>query len=96
METGNYDYEVGDVVYLYYTVVTKEGTCNRQGTCPARYLGEFKDRFDMAGTTYCFTPIRSAKPYAIVRFKPEKVNGKTLSRVIPFGSKPRCYGKVKR
>lgn len=95
METGNYDYEVGDVVYLHYTVVTKEGTRSRRGTCPARYLGEFKDRFDMAGTTYCFTPIRSAKPYTIVRFKPEEVNGEILSSVVPFIVKPLCYGKVK-
>lgn len=96
METGNYDYEVGDVVYLHYTVVTKEGTRSRQGTCPAKYLGRFKDKFGLTGTVYCFKPIGSAEPYEAVQFKPEEVNGETLSSVIPFSFKPCCYGKVKR
>lgn len=100
MEKGNYDYdydyEVGDTVYLNHIVVNRKGTRGRRRTCPAKYLGRFKDKFGLTGTVYCFKPIGSAEPYEAVRFKPEKVNGETLSSVIPFSSKPRCYGKVKR
>lgn len=96
MEKGNYDYEVGDTVYLNHTVVNRKGTRGRRRTCPAKYLGEFKDRFGMTGTAYCFKPVRSAKPYAIVQFEPEEVNGEILSSVIPFSFKPCSRGKVKR
>lgn len=96
MEERNYDYEVGDTVYISYTVVNRKGTLDRRRACPAKYLGELKDRFGMTGTTYCFKPVRSAKPYAIVQFEPEEVNGETLSSVIPFREKPASYGKFKR
>ena len=95
MEARNYDYEVGDVVYLSYTVVNRKGTRGKRGTCPAKYLGEFKGRFDMTGTIYCFKPVRSAEPYTTVQFEPEEVNGEILSSVIPFSRKPGCHGKVK-
>lgn len=88
------NYRKGDVVYLSFK--HESGINQRCGTCPAKYLGRFKDRFNMDGITYCFAPVGSAEDYAIARFEPEEVNGEILSSVIPFSIKPCCYGKVKR
>ena len=94
MEARNY--KKGDVVYLNYGIKCESGINQICGTCPAKYLGRFKDKFGLTGTVYCFKPIGSAEPYEAVQFKPEEVNGELLSSVIPFSHKPGHYGKVKR
>lgn len=89
------NYKKGEVVYLSYTTKREFGIDQPCDTCPAKYLGRFKDKFGLTGTVYCFKPIGSAEPYEAVRFKPEEVNGEILSSVVPFSEKPVCYGKVK-
>lgn len=89
------NYKKDDVVYLNYDIKREFGINKMHYTCPAKYLGRFKDKFGLTGTVYCFKPIGSAEPYEAVQFKPEEVNGEILSSVVPFSEKPVCYGKVK-
>lgn len=80
----NKNYRKGDIVYIDWV--------EHHGACPARYVGRFKDRFDINGWACYFEPISSPWPYATIY---GALDGK-ITELIPFSSKPPAYGKVKR